>query len=486
MQLHATFARQDWAVDSLLLAIGALVACAWTALVLARGGLIGTALLVLLAGSCFGHPFFHIATGALPLTSDRVLLVILVGQYAVFRRWGWTDSKPLAKVDLLLAALLAVLTVNTLTHNFRLDGARPLAMLVIFYLMPVVMYWIARENRWNEQAATWVVGSLAVFGLYLCLTAVAETHGWWSLVFPRYIGSPQFTEFYGRGRGPFLNPVANGIMQSVGLCAALLFWPRINRRGQLFLLASVPLYAWGIYSTLTRSVWMGAALGLLVVVGLTTPRVWRGAVVGTAVVATLLGVVVGWDSLMTFKRDKGLDAELTAESAKLRPILATVAWHMFLDQPLLGCGFAQYREVIPEYLSDRSTDLPLEKVRPFVQHNVFLALLTETGLVGVGLFVAVLAWWIVDAWQLWCTASAPPWVRQLGLLFLATVGAYLPNGMFHDVSIVAMVNMLLFFLGGTVVGLALTYRVTSSKGAALPLWNMRSMALPGPAGRAGG
>ena len=96
---------------------------------------------------------------------------------------------------------------------------------------------------------------------------------------------------------------------------------------------------------------------------------------------------------MTFKRDKDLDAELTAESAKLRPILATVAWHMFLDRPLLGCGFAQYREVMPEYLADRSTDLPLEKVRPFVQHNVFLALLTETGLIGVGLFVAVLLWW---------------------------------------------------------------------------------------------
>ena len=473
-------------MDSLLLAIGALVACAWTALVLARGGLVGTALLVLLAGSCFGHPFFHIATGALPLTSDRVLLLLLVGQYVVYRRWGWTDSKPLAKVDLLLAALLAVLTVKTLTHNFMLDGARPVAMLVIFYLMPATMYWIARENRWNEQAANWVIASLAVFGLYLCLTAVAETHGWWSLVFPRYIASPEFPEFYGRGRGPFLNPVANGIMQSVGLCAALLLWPRLHRHGQLLLLACVPIYAWGIYSTLTRIVWMGAALALLVVVGLTTPRAWRGVVVGTAVVATLLGVVVGWDSLMTFKRDKDLDAELTAESAKLRPILATVAWHMFLDQPLLGCGFAQYKEVMPEYLSDRSTDLPLEKVRPFVQHTVFLALLTETGLVGVGLFVAVLAWWTFDAGLLWCSETAPLWVRQMGLLFLATVGAYLPNGMFHDVSLVAMVNMLLFFFGGTVVGLAMVYRVSNTTRIPWTWWHMNRMAFSAPAAGSGG
>jgi O-antigen ligase len=112
-------------------------------------------------------------------------------------------------------------------------------------------------------------------------------------------------------------------------------------------------------------------------------------------------VVVGWDSLMTFKRDKDLDAELTAESAKLRPVLATVAWHMFQDRPLLGFGFGQYKEVMPDYLADRTTDLPLEKARPFVQHNVFLALLTDLGLVGLGLFVAVLAGWTWYGWQLW-------------------------------------------------------------------------------------
>ena len=42
----------------------------------------------------------------------------------------------------------------------------------------------------------------------------------------------------------------------------------------------------------------------------------------------------------------------------------------------------------------------------------------------------------------------------MGLVFLAFMTAYLANGMFHDLSIVPMVNMFLFFLGGAIVGLA--------------------------------
>ena len=33
------------------------------------------------------------------------------------------------------------------------------------------------------------------------------------------------------------------------------------------------------------------------------------------------------------------------------------------------------------------------------------------------------------------------------------MGVYLTNAMFHDVSIIPMVNMVLFFLGGTVMAL---------------------------------
>jgi O-antigen ligase len=177
------------------------------------------------------------------------------------------------------------------------------------------------------------------------------------------------------------------------------------------------------------------------------------AVVCSTLLASVAIVAVGWEHFVAFKRDKFVSVEETAESAKLRPILAVVAWNMFLDRPLLGCGYGQYIQESPAYLSDRTTDLPLEKARPYRQHNVFLALLTETGLLGMTLFAALLASWTRTAWRLWQTESAPDWVRQMGLLFLAFEGAYLANAMFQDVSIIPMVNMLLFFFAGAITSL---------------------------------
>ena len=54
--------------------------------------------------------------------------------------------------------------------------------------------------------------------------------------------------FLGRGRGPFLNPVANcGIVQSARPVCRLDVVAALDRPGKLLLLALVPLFAWGIY-----------------------------------------------------------------------------------------------------------------------------------------------------------------------------------------------------------------------------------------------
>jgi O-antigen ligase len=216
----------------------------------------------------------------------------------------------------------------------------------------------------------------------------------------------------------------------------------------LLLIAAAFAVLAAIGATLTRSVWMSGAFAIALAVGLALPWRWRLPLLAGGVAAAGLLTAVQWDNLVEFKRDKALEADKTAESVELRPIMATVAWQMFRDRPLFGCGYNQYGTEHLNYVSDRSTEFPLEHARGYIPHNVALSVLTETGLVGLGLFAATLGLWGRDAWRLWRNANLPLWARQLGLLFLTALGAYVINGMFHDVSVVPMANMTLFFLAG--------------------------------------
>jgi O-antigen ligase len=428
----------------------------WGAILLRHGGLLAGCLAVMLAGACFSVDFFKVELGPLPLTADRVLLVVLLGQYLLWRRWGWTDPKPLGKPELLLCLFMGMMVVSTFSADYTALEYQPVSWLIIYYLMPLGLYWTAWQAKQNEKSAFVLFLCLTVFGTYLAVTSLAEYFQVWELVFPAYIADTAAAakmEFIGRARGPFLNSIADGIALSICLAAALMIWPRLKRPGQLLMIPLYLLFLAAIYTTLTRSTWMSGILALALVIGLSIPWNWRLPILGGGLLLAMLVVFSQWDRLVTFKRDRNLDADKTAESVQLRPILAKIAWNMFLDRPLFGCGYSQYKKECVNYLSDRSTELVLEKGRGYINHNVVFSLLTETGLVGLGMFLAIIFLWARDAWRLWRTTTAPLAVRQQGLLMLVVLETYFVNGMFHDVSVVQIAGWSLFFLAGVTAGL---------------------------------
>ncbi|MGH7135012.1 MAG: hypothetical protein ACREHD_04685, partial [Pirellulales bacterium] len=313
-----------------LIAFAALAGLAWLAVALLRGGPLTAALLVLLTGICFGYSFYHVDGGPIPLTADRLLFAVLLAQCAAWRWLGWMAPKPSGKPEIVLAAFLGVLALSTLLGDWRYEQNQPLARLLFYYLMPAGMYWAGRQLPLDERRARLCFAALAGFGVYLAATAVAEGMRLRELVWPRYIANPDYFPFLGRARGPLLNPIGNGYLLAIGLGALLMWWPRLGRAGRLLLLLLAGLFLAGIYGTLTRCVWMGTVLTLLILAGLTLPRRQRLPLIGAVALAVMLLAVTQWERLLNFKRDQGQSAHETAESVELRPILAMVAWKMFL------------------------------------------------------------------------------------------------------------------------------------------------------------
>lgn len=109
-----------------------------------------------------------------------------------------------------------------------------------------------------------------------------------------------------------------------------------------------------------------------------------------------------------------------SDTVGLRYNLWTAGWRMWLDHPLQGVGIGQYVERLASYGSDL---LPVHRLR-LGAHNMYIQVLSETGLVGIILFVAMFLASLRELWRLGrsgqvATASlAQTWLAVLILMLL--------------------------------------------------------------------
>ena len=447
-----------------LVGIAVAAALVWGLVWCLQGDLVLGALAVVITGAFLGAPFWKMELGPVPLTLDRLLLIGLLAAYAIQKRLGRTDPKPIGPADRWLGGLLAVLTLSFLLTGFppeKLAEGSPLWRLGAGYLIPGFLYWVVRQSPMEHRVVQRIGAVLAGLGLYLAVTGILEKTGQWWAVWPRHIADPKVGLHFGRARGPMVHAVSFGFYVTICLLAAGCWaWHR-GRLVRLVFLAALPAFGTALLFCYTRSVWMGAALAGLVLIGLGLQGRVRIVALAAVVCIGAVAALGNLDRLIAFQRE-GSAAE-TAQSVHMRGAFAYVSWKMFLDRPVWGFGFGRFPEAKLPYLADRQTDLPLETIRGYVHHNTFLSLLTETGLLGLAMFLGLLAAWARAGWQLLRQPLVTPWAKAQGLFFLAALACYLPQAVFHEMSYLPHDQALLFFLAGLTVGLERTVARTLPK-----------------------
>ncbi|HMP79467.1 MAG TPA: O-antigen ligase family protein [Pirellulaceae bacterium] len=409
--------------------------------------------LTLVAAVVFGREFYALDLGPVPITIDRALLAIIFS-LAIYQHWSagrWQARWD--TMDLAVLIWFACLAANTFLTDWRFHDNLPLSRLLFLNFLPLVMYLVVKHapgpREQNLRPVAWLMLGLS---LYLSVTAIAEWRGWHSLVFPKHIMDPAVDEFLGRGRGPLQNPVINGMLMVVcGAASLVLFRPFSRKSMALIAMAAVPI-GFGVYVTLTRSVWLAAAASFIVVAWAYSP--WRLRVAGLCLLLAIgpVGWMVSKEVMSRFKRDEHVTVEEMEQSAALRPMFAYVAWKMFQERPLTGFGFGQYQKHKTPFHYDDRFERPLQPALAYFQHNVFLAYLVDLGLMGLVALLAMLAVMAGSSWQLWRRGSVAE--RNWGLVGWIVLINYTVNGMFHDTSIIPQANMVLLFVAGIVGRLA--------------------------------
>ncbi len=416
---------------------------------------------VLLVGAVFGPHFFSQSVGPIPVTIDRVLLFIVFVHSCFLIAWQRRINFKFTRLDAVVVALCLYLTASTFLTDWKFRENLPMARLLFYNYLPIAIYFIARNADFSLKDVKVLLIGMTLFGFYLSATSIMEVKGPSSLIFPSYIKSTEFVEFLGRGRGPFLNPVACGVYQIVCLVAAMMLWPHLKNNGKAILICMAPVFMAGVFFTLTRGVWLAAAISVFLVMWIPANIKQRSLMMAAGMMVMVVFLGFFSDKLQGFKRDKNVTAYEMSQSAGLRPLLATVALKMAQDRPVFGCGFGQYSKHKIDYHFD-SDKQPLRKVMPYMQHNVFLNYLCELGMVGVLLLLALLVGFMRSAWAAWRNPHCSLWHKQIGLVALASIVGYLVNGMFQDVSIIDTMGALFFLFGALSVNCAQKQAIESA------------------------
>ena len=368
---------------------------------------------------------------------------------------------PYDRVALGMLVSVVLLRICVLRKAFRVGVAvtLPLFGLLLLALNDVLMQPYKSET-WSVFAAKWVVPfvlyivvghvfedqiglrKLEVFALvvfaYLSLTSLFFLIGVKALIFPRFILDESIGIHSDRARGPFLQAVANGVALNVLGLIALDSFRRRRLRG-IFAAALLAVFPLAILATKTRAVWLSFGLSIMVLPFLDSNRRLRRACIGM-IVCGALGVV----ALNAFTDHHRSLSERLEENGpvKFRMEIYEAGWTMFLKKPITGWGGA----AMQEELSRRIDDFQQEH---YYFHNMYLEILVQHGLIGLGLFL----WVVIDLFRVGRKSLAA--CSEYGLfldedfrsLWPVVVMVYLLNASFVVMNY-QFVNGLLFTIAG--------------------------------------
>jgi O-antigen ligase len=245
---------------------------------------------------------------------------------------------------------------------------------------------------------------------------------WWDALRP-YLFVPAGVEgaTAGRGAGFFVNANAAAAFIVAASVVALPFLP-MRVRSLVVLMAFV-----GIAPTLSRSGLLCA--GLVVLLAGATRLLDRKQLLSCAVAFLLLigAAAIYYDVLLSSSDDGNVQQmiqrltwfrDLQAdESIDDRIYPALRAWEIFLDAPLTGRGVGV-------------TSIP---VLGDGTHNMYLMLMAEQGLVGLLLYLSLIAILAYRGWAIWQEASTQP-VADIGRALLVYAAFLMLYGFFsHNV-----------------------------------------------------
>jgi O-antigen ligase len=444
-------------VEALLIIAGVLSLAMFGLLFVRQRGIMLLVAAFFVAGTVLHAHMFKIELPGPDLTLPRLMFVLLVG-YAFFARVvGNVQFLPFSRLDkwmlVNLLIMVASMMVYGATQLVKTEVA-PLSLFINGFLMPFVIYWVAKNFIYQEHEVRGLLWIFFVIGIYLSVMAVFEIYGPKWMVWPSFINDPTIRMHLGRARGPMLNAAANGAMIVFAFISGLLLRSRTRGLTQHLITVLLFLFPLSVFLTRTRAVWL-AFLLVVIIMGVFSPGRflprWRFLLIPLAILVIIIGIKA--ESFLSRSRAEGGVMQISPITDRVA--LAQVAYRMALVRPIFGFGLGRFHRHAAEYLGKiGSLVKPTEYASAHVQHNLFLSTLVDTGLIGI--CALLFLFWIIWRYSLWLYRLLPDegfFSRSFVVFFWAALASYAVASMFILPSYFLVFNAQFYALVGVVAGL---------------------------------
>ena len=270
--------------------------------------------------------------------------------------------------------------------------------IMVSTLIPFVMYVVGRytfDRAAAVRAVLWTIVTLAAYSAAMSIMQFTGPTNW---IWPRYIvDTPNWED---RAVGVHNQPVVNGMVLALGFAIAMLLLSQRSEPAWRRCLAFVVAVAcgYGMYLTHTRAAWLSGAVVLII--GAILARGYRtGFIAGLGAVVAF--IAINWSVFTSADREAGGVASAAEVHARFNS--AQTALWAAAEKPLAGWGIGRFQAVNTYHHQQWSPNTPWIDGYGIVSHQNELGILAELGIIGLALWICVLALLVHRLWNAYRT-----------------------------------------------------------------------------------
>ena len=369
-----------------------------------------------------GFPIHDLATFARLLLFAGVLGRKLLEQEAL-GPWLWGNRMERWGLAFFAIAVISAAVVHPLEGGSARSLFR-LASYILFYY--AVTGWV-RKTQQLRNCLMWLFAStIVVCALALHQVASNSLTGWFEWLYHNQMDMAP--PWQGRPTSLFLavNSLAAHLNMVIPFALAVQTWPKLDF--DLRFSARLVLFLGIIVLVLTLSRGGFISFFVIMVIAFQTVLLVQGArwkSLLPVILAVSIGVAISYVAVTALSDSTGTSAAERFSGADevtlVRGVIYVAAFGMFLNEPVLGIGYGNFRSHFNAYTSTGPDDM-------WDAHSLYFKFLAEIGLVGTLCFLAFIGSILLSARRSW-RKGANDMERVVGAALLGSVAGVLVQGL---------------------------------------------------------